>query len=503
MPDVEQWDIFELTLEGPSEGNPFLEVDFSAEFRCGDTALHPQGFYDGDGIYRIRCMPTAQGEWRYMTRSNVQALNHHTGSFHCTAPSAGNHGPVRVHNTFHFAYADGTPYYPFGTTCYAWTHQGKALEQQTLATLKQTAFNKLRMCIFPKHYPFNHNEPVHYPFARDAAGQSDFSRFNPAFWRHFEARLGQLRDLGIEADIILWHPYDRWGYATMDEATDYRYLRYVMARLGSFRNVWWSLANEYDFMLEHKPIERWDTFFKILATEDPYGHLRSIHNGDVTMNYDHTKPEVTHVSIQNADIRKVVEWREQYQKPIVNDELEYEGDAPYPWGAISAQEEVHRFWIMVASGGYAGHGETYMRDDDILWWAKGGVLHGESWQRITFLRQIIEDAPGGLSPQRGSEGTLFQGRMGRYFNQKFAGGYCGDYHLIYLGDYQHKVLAMSLKHDDYQVDIIDTWEMTITPTALHPITGGETFLYDDRPDDLKTHYLKLPGKPHLALRFRR
>ncbi len=30
------------------------------------------------------------------------------------------------------------------------------------------------------------------------------------------ARIAALRDLGIEADIILFHPYDRWGYATMD-----------------------------------------------------------------------------------------------------------------------------------------------------------------------------------------------------------------------------------------------------------------------------------------------
>jgi hypothetical protein len=503
MAKIEQWGVFELTLTGPSEGNPFLEVELGAEFRCGDAALITQGFYDGNGTYRIRCMPTRQGEWTYNTRSNVPELNGQAGSFVCEAPATNNHGPVQIHDTFHFAYADGTPYYPFGTTCYAWTHQGDALEEQTLATLKQVAFNKIRMCVFPKHYPFNHNEPLYYPFARNDAGESDFSRFNPEFFHHFELRVAQLQNLGIEADIILWHPYDRWGYATMDEETDYRYLRYVMARLGSFRNVWWSLANEYDFMLEYKPIERWDNFFKILHTEDPYNHLRSIHNGDVSMNYDHTKPEVTHVCIQNAAIRNVIEWREQYQKPIVNDELEYEGDVPYPWGAISAQEEVHRFWIMVANGGYAGHGETYMRDDDILWWGKGGVLHGESWKRIGFLRQIIEDAPGGLSPQRGSAKTLFQGRMGRYFNQKFAGGLCGDYHLIYLGDYQHKVLAMTLTHDDYHVDIIDTWEMTITPTQLRKVTGSETFLYDDRPDDVKTHYLELPGKPHVALRFRR
>ena len=80
-------------------------------------------------------------------------------------PSAGNHGPVRVANTFHFAYADGTPYRQIGTTCYAWTHQGNKLEEQTLATLAASPFNKLRMCVFPEGYAFNQNEPPCFPFA--------------------------------------------------------------------------------------------------------------------------------------------------------------------------------------------------------------------------------------------------------------------------------------------------------------------------------------------------
>ena len=49
------------------------------------------------------------------------------------------HGPVRVADTFHFAYADGTRMRPIGTTAYAWTHQGDELEQRTLATLCRDA----------------------------------------------------------------------------------------------------------------------------------------------------------------------------------------------------------------------------------------------------------------------------------------------------------------------------------------------------------------------------
>jgi hypothetical protein len=75
----------------------------------------------------------------------------------------------------------------------------------------------------------NHNEPALYPFDRNAEGVSDFSRPNPAFFFHLEHRIADLRALGIEADLILFHPYDRWGYATMPAEADDRYLRSTSA----------------------------------------------------------------------------------------------------------------------------------------------------------------------------------------------------------------------------------------------------------------------------------
>ena len=281
---VEQWARFEVSLDGPSAGNSFVDVKLSAEFSNGLERMRVDGFYDGGGIYRIRFMPTKLGPWSYVTESTVDELSGCSGSFTCVQPRADRHGPVRVRDTFHFAYADGTPYYPFGTTCYAWAHQGDALEKQTLETLKTVGFNKMRMCVFPKDYIFNKNEPVHYPFEKGSDGEWDFTRYDVDFFRHLERRVEQLGDLGIEADLILFHPYDRWGFATMPHACDYAYLRYVVARLSAYANVWWSMANEYDFMLRDKPMEVWDRFFDIVCSGDPYGHLCSIHNG----RYEHS-----------------------------------------------------------------------------------------------------------------------------------------------------------------------------------------------------------------------
>src|ERR1043165_6291284 len=128
---IEQWGIFELVLNGSAEGNPFLEVELTAQFSYKHRTVDVDGFYDGDGTYRIRFMPDTQGTWQYRTHSNRDELTSVEGTFTCLAPAPDTHGPVRVANRHHFAYADGTPYKQIGTTCYAWAHQGDKLEEQT------------------------------------------------------------------------------------------------------------------------------------------------------------------------------------------------------------------------------------------------------------------------------------------------------------------------------------------------------------------------------------
>src|SRR5262249_4064501 len=140
--NIERWGVFEISLPGPTTGNPFVDVRFGAHFQYGHRTIDIDGFYDGSGTYRLRFMPDETGAWTYTTFSSVPALDCKTGAFTATAPAKGNHGPVRVRYTTHFGYEDGTPYVPIGTTAYAWTHQGDGLEEQTLKTLRSAPFNK-------------------------------------------------------------------------------------------------------------------------------------------------------------------------------------------------------------------------------------------------------------------------------------------------------------------------------------------------------------------------
>jgi hypothetical protein len=496
---VEKWGMFEAAFAGPASGNPFVDVTLEVEFSLANRRVFAPGFYDGDGVYRVRLMPDAEGEWSYRTRSNDTALDGLTGGFVCQSPSHGNHGPVRVRNRHHFAYADGTPYFPFGTTCYAWTHQPLDMQRQTLESLQRARFNKLRMGVFPKHYVFNENEPLHDVYQCRAGGDLDFNRPNVVAFRHFESQVAALAALGVEADVIVFHPYDRWGYCTMTPEQDERYVRYLVARLAAFRNVWWSLANEYDFLLDVKPVARWDLFFHLIEENDPARHLKSIHNGEETMPFDHRKPWVDHVCIQNWNVKRTADWRRAWGKPIVNDELEYEGDISLAWGNLTAQELTHRFWTTLVRGGYAGHGECYAAQNDNLWWAKGGTLRGESWKRIAFLRSIIEeDVKQGLTPA--STDAFPWSRVSAASE--------GDYKLIYLGEHQPAVWAAGLPQDDRrcEVDVIDAWNMTITsakrvPCPVYPRLRQRGGALSD-PQPTAAFAVALPAKPYQAIRIR-
>jgi hypothetical protein len=497
-PPVEQWGVFELSLKGPEEGNPFVDVRFSAVFSDGSRKVEVPGFYDGGGVYRIRFMPDTVGEWRYETLSNRWPLTGKRGAFRSTAPGAGNHGPVRVRNTYHFAYADGTPFRQIGTTIYSWQHRPEAMQEQTLKALAASPFNKVRMLVFPHDHAIKPEQtpPTLFPYVGTPPKQWDFSRFNPEFFQHLDQCVAKLRDLGIEADLILFHPYGKpWGFDTMDTSSDELYLRYIVARLSAYRNVWWSLANEYDF-LRTKTESDWDRYFQVVQQADPAGHLRSIHNGFKIYNNNH--PWVTHASIQNGaaveDVLRAQLYRDIWRKPVVFDEVKYEGNLKRRWAQLSGLEMVHRFWCGTVAGTYVGHSECFDNPEDLYWLGQGVRLTGQSPARLAFLRKIMEEGPAeGIEPVD-------------KWQEPYMGGKAGEYYLVYFGtqapnSWQFRLYKDALREGiQFKVEVIDVWNMTITPVEGVFVTGKKSdycFL------DEQGRSVPLPGKPYQALRIRR
>lgn len=502
---TERWEMVELTFAGQETENPFLDTELKATFSCNEEEVTVRGFYDGEGKYKVRFMPDQVGEWSYRTMSNQPELDGQSGTISCVEQKKENHGPVYVADGTHFAYADGTPFYPFGTTAYAWIHQSKELQQQTLETLKESPFNKIRMCVFPKYYEFNTDEPEIYPYEGEQtklfSGTFDFSDwtvtesdfnfevFNLEFFRRLDRQIQTLKELDIQVDLILFHPYDHWGFASMGKENDIRYLQYIIARLSAYSNIWWAMANEYDLMemAKQKKKEDWEDLIQCVIEEDVYNHPISIHNWhhppihyfDSSHWYDHANLNISHVSIQHDVLFYIPSWLEKYNKPIMIDECRYEGNLSNGWGNMTAENMVKHFWEGVVQGAYVTHGETYMDEENVIWWSHGGKLKGKSRERIAFLKEIIEEGePKRLKPL-GEDSSHWE---------LMAGISNDSYVLVYFRDSQpaFKILDFLPENVSFKGELIDTWNMTITPLEGRIDRGTR---------------ISLPQQPYLALRL--
>jgi hypothetical protein len=456
-----QWDVTELTFTGPEHGNPFVDVELTL------TWVHESGhqveagaFYDGSGRYLARFGAPLPGTWTFRSASNAASLDGISAQVTVGPPAGDEHGPVEVADRFHFAHRDGTRHLPVGTTVYALTHQPEALQDLTIDTLTSSGFTKVRLCVFPKRYLYNTDDPPSLPYEQSG----DFSRFNPDFFRRLETRIAQLRRLGIQADVILFHPYDAWGYSEMPGWADELYVRYVVRRLAAFSNVWWSLANEYDLLLAKETAD-WERIAAEIQRNDHVGH--------------HHRPWITHLSAQRVDVYRttenVAQWRADYGKPVVVDECGYEGDLDQGWGNLTGPELTRRFWEAAMRGGYAGHGETYFNEQEQIFWSKGGKLTGEAPARIGFLSEIVRASPGGvLEPLPGDWDAPWAGT--------------DDHILIYFGFMRPRFRELVLPLGrSWSIEVIDTWNMTVA--AVPGAFSGST-------------RVSLPGRQYMALRLK-
>ena len=78
---AERWGVFEASLPGKTEGNPFTDYTMEATFVSRGETVHVNGFYDGDGMYRVRFMPSFPGEYTFTVSGSFSDEGEQTGSF--------------------------------------------------------------------------------------------------------------------------------------------------------------------------------------------------------------------------------------------------------------------------------------------------------------------------------------------------------------------------------------------------------------------------------------
>lgn len=126
--EVHVWETQEIILQAEREyANPYVEVVCWIDLEGPDFARRVYGFWDGGGVFRIRFVATAPGEWRWRSGSNQAAdagLNRGQGKVRAVAwteaekqANINRHGFVRATaNGRALEHADGTPFFLVGDT---------------------------------------------------------------------------------------------------------------------------------------------------------------------------------------------------------------------------------------------------------------------------------------------------------------------------------------------------------------------------------------------------
>jgi hypothetical protein len=120
-------------------------------------------------------------------------------------------------------------------------------------------------------------------------------------------------------------------------------------------------------------------------------------------------------------------------------------------------------------------------------------MTGQSASRLAFLRKILEDGPAdGIEPID-------------KWNDPSTAGKAGEYYLTYFGRETPTNWVFQLYRKDltegmrFTVDVIDTWNMTITPMPGEFVTKKKDRYYFV---DVQNRSVTLPGKPGMAIRAR-
>jgi hypothetical protein len=419
--DVPRWDMHEFEWRGRSPGaNPFRAAAVAGEFLSpsGKTKT-VDGFYEGDNTWRLRFSPDEEGQWSYVLRGEgAEALQR--GRLRCT--KARGHGFVRVHprNPYAFAYADDTPFFSMGDTCYGLASDSPItpeLRTQYLKTRRAQHFNFVRLHAMPSDKRWQ-TDPTFWPFG-GTPQQPDFDRFNVAYFRRLDAVLKEMAALGMNAELIVLDFYQppMTDTRVWTPERESRWLRYLLARYAAFNNVLlWTIANEYEthpdgaYRLDLPGDPEWaKATARFIKQHDAFGHLVTAHpvisssargarpgdpfdkpwriggffgEGDVfdvlshqtgqAGSWDETQQCQTG---DDPDLVASVRLDRRFNKPVLNSENGYEYLRGYPTyrRQVHHTDKVRRSaWRIVCAGGYfaAGFAGTLGMSDswNRQWW---------------------------------------------------------------------------------------------------------------------------------------
>lgn len=383
--DVPRWQPHELVITSPAKpDNPF-QVEFSAKAVGPNNAeLALPGYYDGDGRWKIRFAPPADGTWSLVTHSTEPSLKDRQWTVKCVGNADSKaHGPLRIdpQHPRHFIYDDGTRFYPLGYECdWLWALDMPSYRQNTLLPfldkLAASGFNYVLLNTYAHDTGFrtgktaddDYGPPALYPWG-GSNDKPDHSEFNLDYWRHYDRVIAALHDRGMIAHIMIKVYNKKVRWPARGSAEDDQFFRWLIARYAAYPNVVWDFAKE-----AHNEKDREYKLGRIrfVRKHDLYKRLITVHDDNPAYESGAYDSLLDFRADQQHKLRHetMLEQRKERPWPIINVEFGYEQGPGGPEDktyriAQSAEEFCRRAWEVISAGGYIAYYYTYTAWDII------------------------------------------------------------------------------------------------------------------------------------------
>ncbi|NMB11057.1 MAG: DUF4038 domain-containing protein [Firmicutes bacterium] len=296
---VEYRSVYELSvISDKVYDNPFIDVELWAVFAGpNEQEYHVFGFYDGQGVWRVRFSPAQVGAWTYKLVSYPHDPNlEKEGEFQVVPATKETRGflKTRPDQYWGFEYENGEPCFLFGDTVYnlfGIVHCGYDVKPFLERRVNQ-GFNILRVRsqVSPFHPPQGHSKWQNrstWPWG-GIPQIPQFDRFNLDYFRSVDKAVDLAQQLGMGLEIIL----QAWGFEYPFNARnvflpEYELLwtKYWIARYDAYTSVYvWTLMNEYEFYPDGIPYHRliadlWaQRMARWVKDTAPHGHPVAVHN---------------------------------------------------------------------------------------------------------------------------------------------------------------------------------------------------------------------------------
>lgn len=414
--DVPRYQPVDLTFHGPAQlANPFAVVFEAHVDGPSDRDFVLPGFYDGDGRWVVRLAPTEAGRWHIRTSSTLPELNDREATLVCAHAGRG-HGGIRIDplSPHHFVYEDGTRRFCLAYECdWLWALDLGRTDGELptllpfLDTLAEHRFTEVLLNAYAhdtawrpgRTGPDDYGPPPLFPW-EGSNERPDHSRFNLAYWQHFDRVIAALADRGIAAHLMIkvYNKMVNWPARRSPEEA--LYFRWLVARYAAFPNLIWDFSKE---SYNEKDLAYKLDCLRTIRRLDPYRRLLTTHDDDGPYDAGAYDDLLDFQTDQNHSRfhERVLAQRQRRAWPILNAELGYEhgpaGLEDYTYPVAQHSEEVaRRAWEVYLAGGYAAYYYTYTAWDVIRTTDRPRGLEdfrhiAEFFDRVGYERMVPAD----------------------------------------------------------------------------------------------------------------